>query len=638
MRGTNAAPSGNDFTTGTQRGVDLTFAYGDFQITDSDDDPLKEIQLVTLPDAMHGVLKLDGTTIAARDLPQTVSQTELEAGKLVFSSVAEGDATFTFRVVDSFDDASASANTATITVSAGPPLMNGVAHGRRLVLVYEQDLDEDSTPAAGDFTVKIDGSEVSLANRNPVVVSGNTVTLNLASAVTAGQRVTVSYTKGTNPIRNVDGDDAVNLVGRRVGATPLTVQRAVINRAGTAVTIQLSETMLQGEFNRLNWTYRVDGVNRGNPDSGAFDADQGTITLNLSPAVNVELKKGGTPVTVNYRRSNTPSARIRDHAGEELASFSRRQLGWYIPSGACTKGPGPDPFNPDGPCGSGPDDRPENYKSIGDLTEAELDDPPHPPNVQINCTDPDDPTDCTITWDQVSPDDWGGHIYKVYLFADFDQTAATCTTGHVVVQSNDSIPHHGTLSFQVSLTPRDIPTGCTLEQWIAAVSVELTGSGKVSRSGNAFHGQCTPPQVRLAPTDGGLDVSWTPCRRGLLGQRVRPGVQEVLRQQLDRGEQGCGGPVPQPDRPGGRFAVRREGHRLLEQRVPQGKQRGHRAGQGRAGRAHRLGSGRLGPQRAVRHLDRGAAHHRTACGQLCGALEADVGQPLFDRIGLLHRH
>ena len=59
-------------------------------------------------------------------------------------------------------------------------------------------------PAAGAFTVKVNGSAVSLAGANAVSVSGRQVTLTLASAVAAGDDVTVSYEKpASNWLRNV---------------------------------------------------------------------------------------------------------------------------------------------------------------------------------------------------------------------------------------------------------------------------------------------------------------------------------------------------------------------------------------------------------------------------------------------------
>ena len=81
--------------------------------------------------------------------------------------------------------------------------------GNRLTLNFNAPMDGDSKPAAGTFTVKVGGNAVSLANGNAVTVSGRTVTLKLAAAVTQGDVVTVSYDKpASRPLQNVICEDA----------------------------------------------------------------------------------------------------------------------------------------------------------------------------------------------------------------------------------------------------------------------------------------------------------------------------------------------------------------------------------------------------------------------------------------------
>ncbi len=105
-----------------------------------------------------------------------------------------------------------------------PTLSSTTVNGAKVRLTYDQPLDTTSTPAAGDFTVTVAGNTVSLASTNPVVVSGSAVTLTLASAVTAAQTVTVTYTPGTNPVRGLNGDNVVALPVRTVvNQTPAVV-------------------------------------------------------------------------------------------------------------------------------------------------------------------------------------------------------------------------------------------------------------------------------------------------------------------------------------------------------------------------------------------------------------------------------
>ena len=81
---------------------------------------------------------------------------------------------------------------------------NGAAtstDGARILLTFDEALLFAGTTA--QYTVKVDGTEVGVIrpDRGRAVLSGSTVTLTLAAAVTHGQRVTVSYTDPS------EGDD-----------------------------------------------------------------------------------------------------------------------------------------------------------------------------------------------------------------------------------------------------------------------------------------------------------------------------------------------------------------------------------------------------------------------------------------------
>ena len=103
-----------------------------------------------------------------------------------------------------------------------PELQGAMVSGDTLTLTYREALDEDSTPAGGDFTVDVAGAERPLTE---VLVSGSTVALTLDSPVTPGQTVTVSYTPGTRPIQDVAGNAAVDLTEYTVGTPPPIIVR-----------------------------------------------------------------------------------------------------------------------------------------------------------------------------------------------------------------------------------------------------------------------------------------------------------------------------------------------------------------------------------------------------------------------------
>ena len=93
--------------------------------------------------------------------------------------------------------------------TTGPALVFAEVDGLVLTLEYSTPLSTTSVPAAGDFTVKVDGAAVSLGLANPVSISGSTVTLRLAGSVVASNVVTVSYTAPTaNPIQDMSNNNA----------------------------------------------------------------------------------------------------------------------------------------------------------------------------------------------------------------------------------------------------------------------------------------------------------------------------------------------------------------------------------------------------------------------------------------------
>ena len=197
--------------------------------------------------------------------------------------------------------------------------------GATLRLTWESALDAGSVPAAGDFEVKVDGTAVALAATDPVAVAGNTVTLTLASAVTAGQGVTVSYTRGANPVQ-------VPWLGDPNRVADLT-DEPVRNVTGDAAAPVLSGAAVEGATLTLTWDEELDPVSV--PGRGAFTVKVGgtavslagtdpvavrgnTVILTLASAVSAR-----QVVTVSYTKPTGATARpIRDYAGNAAASVS----------------------------------------------------------------------------------------------------------------------------------------------------------------------------------------------------------------------------------------------------------------------------------------------------------------------------
>ena len=137
-----------------------------------------------------------------------------------------------------------------------PALASAAVNGAALTLTYGEVLDGSSTPATDAFTVTVAGSGRMVTH---VSVSGRVVTLTLASAVAHGEKVTVSYRPGTNPIQDAAGNGAGGLSNDPVrndapDTTPPTVSMIEItSNSGTdrtyaagdeiEVTVTFSETV-----------------------------------------------------------------------------------------------------------------------------------------------------------------------------------------------------------------------------------------------------------------------------------------------------------------------------------------------------------------------------------------------------------
>ena len=98
-----------------------------------------------------------------------------------------------------------------------PVFQSAAVNEAELTLTYGEALDGSSRPGTGDFTVNVEGAGRSVTN---VAVSGSAVELTLDPAVEHGETgIRVSYSPGTNPIRDAVGNDALGLSNEPVTNT-----------------------------------------------------------------------------------------------------------------------------------------------------------------------------------------------------------------------------------------------------------------------------------------------------------------------------------------------------------------------------------------------------------------------------------
>ena len=99
-----------------------------------------------------------------------------------------------------------------------PPELSGASvDGAALTLAFNEALDENSEPASAAFMVKVSGNAGAV---DAVDVSGSSVTLTLASAVTSQDQVTVSYTVPTETatarLKDLQGNPAESFADQSV--------------------------------------------------------------------------------------------------------------------------------------------------------------------------------------------------------------------------------------------------------------------------------------------------------------------------------------------------------------------------------------------------------------------------------------
>ena len=126
----------------------------------------------------------------------------------------------------------------TVSASLPPALDTATVDGDSLVLTYFEDLDPDSKPAESAFEVKVEGGAG--AAPSVVAISGETVTLTLATAVTSGQTVTVSYTvPGSDPLQDTSGLEAAPLTDHAVSNKTDATNTAPMGKPGIDGTPQV---------------------------------------------------------------------------------------------------------------------------------------------------------------------------------------------------------------------------------------------------------------------------------------------------------------------------------------------------------------------------------------------------------------
>ncbi|MDE2988926.1 MAG: SwmB domain-containing protein [Chloroflexota bacterium] len=247
-----------------------------------------------------------------------------------------------------------------------PPAFVGAAlnqAGDKITITFNEDLDDTSTPAPGDFTVTVNGA-VRTGAVSGVEIDGATVVLTLTPALAATDEVQVGYTPGANRLRDASPqqNSVTSLASQQVAkAQPVVTAIELLNTPADGQTFKL------GEVIKVRVTFSEPVTATGQPQLTLF-SDDGWMRVQARGVV----RGPGPYTTMEFRRG----VQAGDQAIDKLVFGTHAKHGGGISmvgGGALTSAsdlaisPSVDPvtfsYRADG--GPAPRDAYEGYESYG---------------------------------------------------------------------------------------------------------------------------------------------------------------------------------------------------------------------------------------------------------------------------------
>ncbi|MDE2982702.1 MAG: SwmB domain-containing protein [Gemmatimonadota bacterium] len=221
--------------------------------------------------------------------------------------------------------------TVTNNDNTAPTFSTAAVDGAALTITFDENLDGTSEPAASAFTVRVAGAGRTVSG---VSLSAATVTLTLASAVTPGQTVTVSYAQPTaNPLQ----DGATNKVANFGPETATNNTRAAVTGAPAVTSSPASgDTYGLGEHIEVTVTFSHPVTVTGTPQleltvgtnnrQAAFLRGGGTTALVFRYTV-VAADADADGISVGANKLTLPAGAAIQDAGNGAATLTHTALG-----------------------------------------------------------------------------------------------------------------------------------------------------------------------------------------------------------------------------------------------------------------------------------------------------------------------
>ena len=196
--------------------------------------------------------------------------------------------------------------------TTGPALVAGAegatAAGTQLVLSFAraagvaEHLDENSVPAVSDFAALVQSVAQTVS---AVAVSGATVTLTLSEPMGHAQTVTVRYTPGANPIKDLWGNHASRFSSRAVRTVTLTLSEPMGHAQTVTVRYTPGANPIKDLWGNHASRFSSRAVRNDSPEPelsvANLTVDEGAGTAEFTVTLDVV---SGETVTVDYATSN----------------------------------------------------------------------------------------------------------------------------------------------------------------------------------------------------------------------------------------------------------------------------------------------------------------------------------------------
>ena len=211
-------------------------------------------------------------------------------------------------------------NDAAPPASAPPALESARVSTNTIVLTFDENLDQDSMPAASAFTVKINGQPLTGA---AVRFALDTAAVTVLGTVQYGDVVTVSYTPpATNPLQDAGGNRVLaftDVMVRNVAAPPASLPPKLVDAeviTANSVALDFDED-LDGDSTPATsaFTVKVNGRTRTVAGVYLLAIDQDSVRLTIDGGV-----RHGDVVTVSYAPTATNA--LQDAGGNRVAAFT----------------------------------------------------------------------------------------------------------------------------------------------------------------------------------------------------------------------------------------------------------------------------------------------------------------------------